>query len=1041
MIRALPASRYCRQLKDFIHRSSLRTVVFSTVGVLLVSITAAFLVLTLGLGALDRNTSRTQRAGEALLAARASELAVVDLETGVRGYLLTGNRLFLEPYVHARAVLGPELARLVALTGEDPDQQARARGIANAVGSYERSYAQPLTFSSGRLTSHLDRDVVTEGKALVDSIRRSYNILDNAERARLTQRLSAISSSEHAARTITAVGFAVVVLLLLALTAYLARAVLMPIRRTARAAERLGEGDLDVAVPEGWLGEVGTLAHSFNSMSRTLQARARDLQVTNDRFQGILDNTSAAIYIKDFAGRYLLVNREFERIRSVKGVDVLGRSEDEFGPAQFAAETASRDQAVMETGEAMAFEHELDLPDGVHTYLSVKFPIQGEGGITLAGIATDITAQKVALAKAEEASRLQAAFVANMSHEIRTPLNGVVGMTNLLNDTSLDPVQQEYADALETSSAALLAVVNDVLDFSKLEAGQLSLDPVDFELRDTVEEACLMQAEQAHNKGLEISHWVDSGAPVTVNGDPDRLRQVLLNLISNAVKFTPSGQVVVRVCGGAGEVVRFEVTDTGPGIDDNQTAGLFDAFIQADQSTTRHHGGTGLGLAISRELVDRMGGEIGAHQREGGGSVFWFTANLPTVVGEEDQDQARPEFVNLRALIVSTNATSRTILEQYLMAWGVACRSVEGPGAAIEALERASQSGAPFDVAVLDFDMAQINGMELVHTIRQHQALRALHVVILGFSALERETLGDPRFSDVLAKPIRQSQLYRAIAWSPAEHEPEAPEEVPAEPYAVLILVAEDNEINYAVAEALLNKLGLRAVAASNGREAVEMAQTNTYAAILMDCQMPELDGYEATRRIRAAEHGRRTPIIAMTAHSMPGDRERCLAAGMDDYLSKPVRAPQLAAVINQWLPERRRSIRQPRAVKGEDSSAQRLGRRSDDALNPATIAELRETLSLEMRQQLMQSFETSLPTCVAGIESAVHSGNRVELKRLAHFLGGSSATIGATHLRLDCRRLEASGGGKDTSVSEEQLAHLRAAATEACKSLRQALL
>ena len=508
------------------------------------------------------------------------------------------------------------------------------------------------------------------------------------------------------------------------------------------------------------------------STSARARARAREYagdlteSLRDELFQGILDNVNAVIHIKDADGRYLLVNREFERIRSLKAEEILGRNEDEIGPGELARRVRAADRAVIESGAPMSSEQQLRTPDGERTFLSVKFPVQTEDGAVtaIAGFSTDITDQKDALARAVEASRLKSAFVANVSHEIRTPLNGVVGMTNLLRDTSLDPVQREYADALAASSEALLAVINAILDFSKIEAGRLELDLTDFELRGAVEEACLMLAEQAHAKGLQINHWVDAGLPTAVTGDRGRLRQILLNLLSNAVKFTASGEVVVRVSDGGGETVRFEVSDTGAGIDSGQAAHLFEAFVQADQSTTRRYGGTGLGLAISRELAQRMGGAIGAEPREGGGSVFWFTAKLTAVASAEEPVRSHREFLGLRALIVDDNATNRTISEQYLRAWGLTCESVDGPGAAITALENASRCGEPFELALLDFNMPEMDGIQLARAIRERPALRALHILMLSSSPLEREMFAGIEISALLLKPARQSQLYEAIA-------------------------------------------------------------------------------------------------------------------------------------------------------------------------------------------------------------------------------------------------------------------------------------
>ncbi|HSZ14745.1 MAG TPA: ATP-binding protein [Solirubrobacteraceae bacterium] len=705
--------------------------------------------------------------------------------------------------------------------------------------------------------------------------------------------------------------------LLALLAAALSRMMFAPIHRLARAAAQVGDGKLGICVPGRQRGEVGGLLRAFNAMSRSLEQRELSVRLTEERFQGILDNANAAIYVKDADSRYLLVNREFERIRGLKSEEVLGRSEDDIGPLVTASQIRASDREVIESASAMSFEQELATHDGTRTYLSLKFPIRSENGkvIALAGISTDLTGQTTTLAQAIETSRLKSGFVANMSHEIRTPLNGVVGMASLLSDTPLDPVQRGYVEALEAASRALLAVINDILDFSKIEAGQLELDPTDFELRGCVAEACLILAQQAHAHGLESSYTVAADLPTTVNGDRGRLSQVLLNLLSNAIKFTASGEVLVSVSGGAANIVRFEVSDTGVGIDADQAARLFEPFEQADQSTTRLFGGTGIGLTIAREIAQRMGGAIGAEPRACGGSTFWFTAKLP----------------------------------------------------AAAALPRPRHAGAAAD-AVTD-------------------------------------------------RPSHRERAPRPTAI--------------ADPGWPLVLIAEDDRVNDAVACALLAKQGLRAVVAHNGREAVEMALATDYAAILMDCQMPEIDGYEATRRIRDAEHGRHVPIIAMTAHSMTGDRERCLEAGMDDYVSKPVRPEELAAVMTHQLSGGEQTP-QLRAASGRAQPAPgaAVGGPASELFDEAVVRELRQALAMDERQGLIHAFIASLAGYVAEIVDASRRGDTSERGRVAHLLGGSGASLGAKRLALSCQRLEQSGSDQDPAVGAEQLAELDAAAT-----------
>jgi len=517
---------------------------------------------------------------------------------------------------------------------------------------------------------------------------------------------------------------------------------------------------------------------------------------------------------------------------------------------------------------------------------------------------------------AVDASRAKSAFLATMSHEIRTPMNGVIGLTGLLQKTRLDERQKQYVDGVHLAGEALLRIINDILDFSKNEAGKLELDIIDFNLVQVIEESAALVADSAQRKELELLAYCSPELPLSLRGDPSRLRQVLLNLASNAVKFTDKGEVVIRaqVEGETpeGTEVRFEVSDTGVGLDPHDRQRLFEPFSQADSSTTRRFGGTGLGLAICRQLVTAMGGEIGVDSELGRGSTFWFT--LPLQLAAADQSVAPTRstdgLAGLRVLVVDDNHTNRLILGEQLGAWGMRADAAVDGRSAIRQLEDAAERGAPYALCLLDLCMPDMDGLELAARISRNPTLTDLRLVLLtsvpDVTAEQARAVG---ISVRLTKPVQLSRLHTALREVSQAHRVKSGNTAVAADMEHPgsrghVLVVEDNHVNQLVAVGMLEYLGFTTEVAGNGIEALASHARTSFAAVLMDCQMPEMDGYAATREIRRLEgRGSRIPIIAMTAGVSEGEHERCLVAGMDDYVSKPVIPAQLDAALVRWLP------------------------------------------------------------------------------------------------------------------------------------------
>ncbi|HEY0064684.1 MAG TPA: response regulator [Telluria sp.] len=833
------------------------------------------------------------------------------------------------------------------------------------------------------------------------------------------------------------------VILLLSLATGLGAAVLIkrsitgPLDEALGLARRVAAGDLSARGHARFADEPGLLLDALDSMSasltRTMGARdtaEQSLRHAKELTERLIDSANVIIVGLDRAGKVLIYNHTASAVTGYPAGAVLGkvwRDLPLFGPELSGRWPAEEGW----DGLYLIDEQIITSATGEQRCIAWQNTVLGdEGGeVALMTFGIDVTDQRAAMAAtvkaqevAEAATRSKSEFLANMSHEIRTPMNAVIGMTRLALNTDLDARQRNYLDKVDRAAHSLLGIINDILDFSKIEAGKLRFEQRPIVLRQVLDHLAAMTGFRAQEKGLELLFDVAPDVPLEMTGDPLRLGQVLLNLVNNAIKFTERGEIIVRVRmeteAGPAQRLRFDVRDSGIGISAEQAGRLFVAFSQADSSTTRTHGGTGLGLSISRKLVEMMDGRLWLDSSVAGATVFSFTARLGQPDGTLAAPVARSELEALKVLVVDDNAAAREIMQGILGSLQMRAYGALSAPAAIVELEQAEAAGDPYQLVLMDWVMPAMNGLDAIRAIRANPAIsRTLSIVMV--TAYSRDDLlaqsRDLAQLGVLEKPVTPSSVLDAIMSGVHQGRDNLPRPLPQRRLGAAmhvlrgasVLLVEDNEINQELALEILTGAGLSVQVAANGQIALDLLEQHSFDAILMDCQMPVMDGFEATARIRAQPQLAAVPILAMTANAMSGDRERCLAAGMNEHISKPIHQEELVMMLAQWMP-RTQGAKEASITQDHFGPLREAGIDVGVGLNRLHGNDIAYRKLLRQFAQLRDGFEGKM-------RDALASGQTDRAQRLAHHLHGLAANIGAAALAAHAARLEqAIAAGKD---------------------------